>query len=316
MTHFFSDKYHYIDLYQGDCIDVMDKLISDGVTVDLTVTSPPYDMLRTYENQSTWNFEVFKQIADRLYKLTRDGGIVVWVVGDATIKGCETGSSFKQALYFMDLGFKLHDTMIYEKCTSTFPARRDSKRYTQIFEYMFVFCKGEIRKDIELIADKENKWAGYVLWGKHNHYSKEGTKVETSQIKPIPQYSLRNNIWRYVTGYVTSDDKTDHPAVFPEKLAEDNILSWSVEGDMVFDPFLGSGTTGKMAILNNRKFIGAEICDKYYDIAKERILKYDAPKKLTLFKEGVPTIFDSPVEIKNKKREEKDENNQNVLPLW
>ena len=316
MTQFFSDKYHYIDLYQGDCIDVMDKLITDGVTVDLTVTSPPYDMLRTYENQSTWNFDIFKQIADRLYKLTREGGIVVWVVGDATIKGSETGSSFKQALYFMELGFKLHDTMIYEKCTSTFPARKDSKRYTQIFEYMFIFCKGDIRKDIQLIADKENKWAGYVLWGKHNHYAKDGTKVETSQIKPIPQYSLRNNIWRYVAGYVSGDDKTGHPAVFPEKLAEDNIISWSVEGDTVFDPFLGSGTTGKMAILNNRKFIGAEICDKYFDIAKERILKYDAPKHLTLFGNNVPTIFDKPVEIKNKRREEKEENNQNILPLW
>lgn len=284
MTEFFDNSRHYIDLYHGDCLEVMDKLIEDDVTVDLTVTSPPYDTLRTYENQSSWNFEVFKSIANKLYKLTREGGVVVWVVGDAVVKGSETGSSFRQALYFMELGFKLHDTMIFEKCSSPFPAKKDSKRYTQIFEYMFVFSKGDIRKDIKLISDKANKWAGYIHWRKHTNYTKDGVLKETSPIKPIPEYSLRTNIWKYVVGSVTGDDKTSHPAVFPEKLAQDHILSWSVEGDVVFDPFLDSGTTGKMAILNNRKFIGSEICDTYFNIAKERILKYNYPvQNITLF---------------------------------
>lgn len=260
-------------LFLGNNIDVMDKLIEEGVSVDLTVTSPPYDQLRSYSGVCEWNFDVFSRIADRLIKLTREGGIIVWVVGDACINGGETGTSFKQALYFMEHGMKLHDTMIYEKNSSSFPARRTSKRYTQIFEYMFVFTKGKIRDDIELIADKPNKWAGHTNWGDLTSYTKDG-KIDgkKKRINPVPDFSLRNNIWRYTTSI--KKDKTEHPAIFPEQLAEDHIKSWSREGDIVLDPFMGSGTTGKMAILNNRKFIGIEIVDSYYEEAKKRIEKY------------------------------------------
>lgn len=134
---------NYVKLFHGDCIDVMDNMIKNGMFVNLTVTSPPYDNLREYNKSSEWNFDKFKEIAKRLYNVTSDGGVVVWVVGDSTINGSETGSSFRQALYFMEIGFKLHDTMIYEKNSSSFPARRGSKRYTQIFEYMFIFVKGK-----------------------------------------------------------------------------------------------------------------------------------------------------------------------------
>lgn len=260
-------------LFLGNSIEVMDKLIEEGVSVDLTVTSPPYDQLRSYSGTCEWNFDIFSRIADRLIKITKEGGIIVWVVGDACINGGETGTSFKQALYFMEHGMKLHDTMIYEKNSSSFPARRTSKRYTQIFEYMFVFTKGKIRDDIELIADKPNKWAGHTNWGDLTSYTKDG-KIDgkKKRINPVPDFSLRNNIWRYTTSI--KKDKTEHPAIFPEQLAEDHIKSWSREGDIVLDPFMGSGTTGKMAILNNRKFIGIEIVDSYYEEAKKRIEKY------------------------------------------
>lgn len=152
-------------IYLGDCISVLDELIKDGAKVDLTVTFPPYDNLRTYGQTCVWDFEVFKQVANRLYEITNDGGILVWVVGDATINGHETLSSFKQAIYFDSIGFKMHDTMIYEKNSSSFPAKRTNKRYTQIFEYMFVFVKDKIRNDITLLADKPNKWAGHTNWG-------------------------------------------------------------------------------------------------------------------------------------------------------
>ena len=287
MVNYRSDKNHHIDLYNADCVEVMDKLISEGIQVDLTVTSPPYDDLRTYEDKSSWNFETFKPIAERLYKLTRDGGVVVWVVGDATVNGSETGSSFRQALYFMELGFKLHDTMIYQKSCSPFPAPPTSKRYTQVFEYMFVFVKGKIRSDIQLLVDRKNEYAGFKKFGKQEAYSREGELVvNEKESKEIPEYGMRYNIWYYVVGSVTGDDKTEHPAVFPEKLAKDHILSWSVEGDTVFDPFLGSGTTGKMAILNNRKFIGCEISDNYFEIAKNRIMKYDSPLPMATFMDG------------------------------
>lgn len=259
-------------IHLGDSINVLDCLIDNGVKVNLTVTSPPYDDLRNYGNTCEWNFETFKEIANKLYEITEDGGILVWVVGDATIKGYETLSSFKQALYFDSIGFKMHDTMIYEKNSSSFPARRDSKRYTQIFEYMFVFVKGKIRNDIKLLADKPNKWAGHTNWGNNTQYDKNGNLKQTNNIKPVPEFSLRNNIWKYSVGF---NDKTGHPAVFPEKLAEDHILSWSNEGDIVLDPFSGSGTTGKMAMLNKRYFIGIEKNKEYFDKSIERLNKYD-----------------------------------------
>ena len=266
-------KTNFIDsIHLGDSVNVLDYLIENDVKVNLTVTSPPYDNLRSYGKTCEWNFETFKEIANKLYKITEDGGILVWIVGDATIKGYESLSSFKQAIYFDSIGFKMHDTMIYEKNSSSFPARRDSKRYTQIFEYMFVFVKGKIRNDIKLLADKPNKWAGHTNWGSNTQYDKDGNLKQTNNIKPVPEFSLRNNIWKYSVGF---NDKTGHPAVFPEKLAEDHILSWSNEGDIVLDPFSGSGTTGKMAMLNKRYFIGIEKNKEYFDKSIERLNKYE-----------------------------------------
>lgn len=216
--------------------------------IDLTVTSPPYDNLREYNGYS---FD-FDSIAQELYRVTKSDGVLVWVVGDATIKGSETGTSFRQALKFMELGFKLHDTMIYEKNSPAYPASRNSNRYTQIFEFMFIFAKGDVPK--RLICDKPNKWAGF--------------KDYSGKLKnPVPEFSPRNNIWKYVT----SQNGIKHPAPFPEQLAADHIESWTSPGDLVYDPFLGSGTTAKMALLAGRKFIGSEISSEYAEIAKKRI---------------------------------------------
>lgn len=260
-------------LYNNNCIDVMKKMNVEGTKVDLTVTSPPYDNLRTYNNSSEWNFDVFKQVAQGLWDITSDGGVVVWVVGDATVNGSETGSSFKQALYFMELGFKLHDTMIYEKNSSSFPAKRDGKRYTQIFEYMFVFVKGKMH-DCRLLADKPNKWAGHTNWGNNTQYDKDGKLIPTNNIKPVPQFSLRNNIWKYSVGFNTKKFGK-HPAVFPIQLAIDNILSWSTENNIIFDPFLGSGTTMDACVKTNRKnFIGCEIDKKYFEIIEKKVEFY------------------------------------------
>ena len=245
-----------------DCLEGLRRM--DDNSIDLTITSPPYDNLRNYNGYS---FD-FENIAKQLYRVTKDGSILVWVVGDSVINGSESGTSFKQALYFKECGFKIHDTMIYEKNSSAFPAARTSKRYTQIFEYMFVFCKGKIRKDISLLCDKENKWAGYTNWGNNTQYDKDGILRQTNNAKPVPKFSLRNNIWKYSVGF---NDKTGHPAVFPEKLVEDHILSWSVSGDVVLDPFMGSGTTAKMCVLNNRDYIGFEISKDYCDIAINRV---------------------------------------------
>lgn len=267
------------NIYNLDCLTGLKQL--DDNSINLTVTSPPYDNLRTYGDITDWNFDVFKPIAEELYRVTKPGGIVVWIVGDATVNGGETGSSFKQALYFQEIGFKIHDTMIYHKNSSAFPAKITSKRYTQIFEYMFVFVKGKIRDDIKLIADKRNKWAGWTNWGQHSQYDAEGNLLKTSNIKPIAEFSLRTNIWKYNVSF--NDKIVKHPAVFPEQLAEDCILSWSVEGDLILDPFMGSGTTAKMALLNKRNYIGFEINEDYYNGILKRLEKFkNADKKTTV----------------------------------
>ena len=257
----------------GACQEVLASLKEESV--DLTVTSPPYDNIRDYKGYS-FEEEDFKAIITQLFRVTKKGGVVVWIVGDATMKGSESGTSFRQALGFMEAGFKLHDTMIYEKNTSSFPAKRTGKRYTQIFEYMFVFCKGKIKTG-NLICDKPNKWAGWTNWGKNTQRGKDGKLKKTKDIKPVPEFSPRNNIWRYNVGkgFNSSDKEShSHPAIFPEKLAEDHILSWSNEGDVVLDPFVGSGTTCKMAKKNKRHYIGIDISEEYCNLARSIIEKY------------------------------------------
>jgi site-specific DNA-methyltransferase (adenine-specific) len=250
-------------LMQGDCLERMKEIDAGGI--DLTVTSPPYDNLRTYNgNNILWGEQVWKAVIKELYRVTKEGGVVVWVVADATIKGSETGTSFKQALWAMECGFNLHDTMIYAKDAIAFP---DSNRYQQCFEYMFVFSKGK-PKHLNLIKDRQNKSFGRKVTGTERQ--KDGsTKKAACHGREIKKYGTRWNIWEMRT---EKGGNIKHPAIFPEQLANDHILSWSNAGDVVFDPFTGSGTTGKMALLNNRKFIGIEMDEDYFNIAKERIL--------------------------------------------
>jgi site-specific DNA-methyltransferase (adenine-specific) len=254
----------------------MDDMIEKGIKVDMILTSPPYDNMTTYGNTldgSTWNFDVFKEIAKRMKSILREGGVICWVVGDQVKNGCKSGTTARQALYMMDeLGLKWNDTIIYEKNSSAFPASRKSKRWTNIYESILVFTKGKIRDDIELLCDKPNKWAGFTNWGTNSNYDKDGNLVKTEDIKAVPEFSKRTNIWKYTTA--CEKDKNKHPAVFPEKLAVDLILSYSVEGDMIFDPFLGSGTTIKAAMTNNRSGMGSEIVPEYYQMSKDRIMKY------------------------------------------
>ena len=247
------------------------RLLDDNC-IDLTVTSPPYDNLRTYKG-FTWDFE---SVAKELYRVTKQGGVVVWIVGDATIKGSETGTSFRQALYFKEIGFNLHDTMIYAK-NNVYAHDPRNKRYKQCFEYMFVLSKGKPNTYNE-IKDRPNKHVGKTLSGTKGR-TKEGIK---RNLKPIVmgEYQARFNIWEYTTGGSVASDKIAfmHPAIFPEQLAQDHILSWSNEGDLVLDPFMGSGTTAIACINTNRNYIGFELDKHYCDIANERIRKALAEK--------------------------------------
>jgi site-specific DNA-methyltransferase (adenine-specific) len=244
--------------------------------VDLTVTSPPYDNLRQYNGYSF----PFEDIAKELYRVTKEGGVVVWIVGDATINGSETGTSFRQALFFKECGFNLHDTMLYSK-TPSFPAADGDKRYSQSFEYMFVFSKGE-PMHVNLLKDRKNKWGGSQSWGKTSERLKDGSIKEREKIN-VQEYGYRFNNWEYATGKgnTTKDEIAYlHPAMFPEKLAEDHILSWSNENDLVYDCFGGSGTTAKMAHKWRRNWILSEISSQYVKIAEKRISPYLAQTSL------------------------------------
>lgn len=250
-------------LMQGDCLDRMAE-IPDG-SVDLTVTSPPYDNLRTYNGTlNDWTPEKWQAIIRELFRVTKQGGVVVWVVGDATIKGSETGTSFRQALYAMECGFNMHDTMIYEKAGTG--ACGSNYAYWQSSEFMFVWSKGK-PASVNRIADRPNATAGTICT--KGRIAADGSEKDTKR-RVVPLMSVRTNVWRYQAGN-NGDDKVSHPARFPEALARDHILSWSNPGDTVLDPFLGSGTTGKMALLEGRRFIGIERDPGYFQIAQSRI---------------------------------------------
>ncbi len=256
------------DIRNENCIDTMKMMGAEFV--DLVVTSPPYDKMREYEG---YRFEEFEQIAIDLFRVVKTGGVVVWVSGDQTddqaIKGNEADISFRQVLYFKEIGFNLFDTIIYLK-----PPRgavSNNKTYWQSFEYMFVFSKGQ-PKTINLIKDRKRLPDGSLL----KKLNREG----------YGDFGRRTNVWEYMfgKGHSASDKIAHkHPAIFPEKLAQDHILSWSNPGDLVYDPFLGSGTVALMAELNDRNFLGSEINANYCEIARERLQRNRTSAKQLLF---------------------------------
>ena len=261
-------------IIQGNCVDILNDFSSD--CVDLTVTSPPYGLIREYNG---FSFD-YQLIADQLYRITKPGGVVVWVTNDQTVDGGESLCSFQQILYFVNTsGFKLHDTMIWQKMGVSFPSKG---RYTQIFDYMFVLSKGKI-KTFNPICDLPKLWEG--SWGKLRVRNKDGSLTDRNlenEGKAVSGrddtghygFKQRTNIWTITNGrnFATPDKIAHkHPALFPEKLANDHILSWSNEGDLILDPMCGSGTTCKVAKKLNRNYIGIDISQEYCEIAESRI---------------------------------------------
>ena len=264
------------DTYLMSCIDGMQLM--DEESVDLVVTSPPYDDLRTYNDSSKWDHNVFMQVADNLTRVLKQGGVIMWNVNDATIKGSESGSSFRQCLYFMDkCGLRLHDTMIYEKTGTAFASGPKSVRYTQIFEYCFILSKGK-PKTINLIQDKKNAWAGYTSFGNAKTRKKDGTMHDPNRkSNVIREYGVRTNIWKIKNsgGFGQSSKASyKHPATMPEELARGHIQTWSNPNYLVLDPFMGAGTTAQVALEEKRHFIGFEIDEMYHGMCVERVLPF------------------------------------------
>lgn len=260
----------------GDCYEII-KQIPDN-SIDMILTSPPYDNLRTYNGTCNWNFEKFKNIAKELYRILKEGGVVVWIVNDQTIDGSESGTSFKQALYFKEVGFNLHDTMIWEKPAFTATGALKT-RYAQVFEYMFVFSKGK-PKTFNPIKDRLNKCYGQKIHGTIRQ--KDGsTRPVSSKGKRINKFGQRFNIWK-ISPEKSSKNRF-HPAQFPVELARDHIISWSNENETVLDPFCGSGTTCVACKEIGRNFIGIEINKEYYKISVDRLNGIDKNVQTSIF---------------------------------
>lgn len=255
-------KTENVMLHKGDAETIL-KSLKDN-TIDLVVTSCPYDSLRKYNGiGDTWNHNKFCAIANELYRVMKPGGVVVWVVNDKTEKGSETGTSFKQALHFMEIGFNLNDTMIWKKL-NPLPAIKQP-RYNQVFEYMFIFSKGTPKTFNPIMVPC--KCAGQI----YNSTCKniDGESGRTKKTFNINKEKVKSNIWEIAV----AQNKTSHPAVYPYQIPYDHIRSWTNEGDIVLDPFMGSGTTGLAALDLKRKFIGIEMCEEYFNLSKERILE-------------------------------------------
>ena len=262
MTETFINKFLKDKFLIGNCKDVL-KSLPSGI-FDMAITSPPYDNLRKYKG---FEFE-FKEIAKQLYRTLKSGRVLVWIVNDATINGSETGSSFKQALEFVDLGFKLHDTMIFRKINPIPQIYR--KRYNGEFEYMFVLSKGRV--DVHNPIKVPCIHSGLELSSTTYKNFSTGTQKRFKLAKPVKKEKIKGNIWEYVVGKLAADQSAkDHPAPFPVQLAVDHIKSWTNEGDLVLDPMCGSGTSCIAAKMKKRFFTGIDVSKEYCDLSKKRL---------------------------------------------
>lgn len=253
-------------IYNEDCLETMAKM-PDGF-VDLVLTSPPYDKRRTYNGYSF----PFQDIAKELFRILKDGGVLVWNVNDQVIDGSESLTSFRQAIFFNEIGFNVHDTMLYGK--ENVQAHDDrGKRYKQAFEYVFIFSKGT---PATFNPIKDDKVISGNIKGMTSRKENGEMRVHPKEIK-TKEYQTRKNIWFYFNGFnLTTKDKIafEHPAIMNEQLAKDHIYSWSNAGDLVYDPFGGSGTTAKQAHLMGRNWILSELSKEYCDISERRLKPY------------------------------------------
>ena len=259
-------------IFNEDCLETMKRMPDNYV--DLILTSPPYDNMRSYGgnknyhqrlNQTGFSFD-FEGIAKELTRVLKPGGVIMWNVQDQTIKGSRTGNSMRQALFFMEeCGLFLHDHLIWYKTGTPFPS---IYRYRNVWENMFILTKGKPNTFNPIL--KKNKTGG-ASRNRRRERNHNGELVMKERVVTTKEYGIDDNVW-YITNHFNVTDemkKYGHPAVMADEVAKRHIQSWTNEGDVVYDPFLGAATTTRLAKQMNRNWIGSEIHKPYFDISKK-----------------------------------------------
>lgn len=282
MTHF--------EIIDGD---VAKNLVNLGDnSINCTITSPPYFGLRKYSDNH--ESEIGKEpdlkdyisnlqnIFGTLWHKTRDDGTLFLNLGDSYIDNQLQGVPWRVALALADVGWILRSDIIWKK-PNAMPSSIKN-RFTVEHEYVFFFSKKKKGYSFYQDAVREPHVTfseNSKMRGGRNHLGKRGGTPEAG--KNAGNSNLHDGRWDQAFHPLGRNKRTvweiplgkfrgAHFAVFPEKLVETCINVATVEGDLVFDPFTGSGTTGLVAIRSGRNFLGCELVPEYAQMARQRIL--------------------------------------------
>jgi hypothetical protein len=248
----------------GDALEILSRIPAGSIP--LTLFSPPYDGIRDYGKN--WSLD-YKTLGRLLFGATCDGGVCAVVIGDGTKDFAKSLTTFRWAVDWVDnTGWRLFECCIYSRHGN--PGAWWTQRFRVDHEYILIFFKGDRLRCFDKTALMiPSKHAGKVYSGTDRLTNGGFKKIEP---KAVNDLKCRGTIWGYATSNSEGNrTKLEHPATFPDRLADDLIHCFSKPGDLVFDPMCGSGTTCVMAAKAKRDYLGIEINPEYHSIAMKRI---------------------------------------------
>jgi len=251
-------KDNLITLYLGDCLDFL-KQIPDS-SIQLIITSPPYNIGKEYEKKIDINEYISqqKQVINECVRVLKNEGSICWEIGNYV----NNGEIIPLDIILYDC-FKNNQLQLRNRIVWHFGhGLHCSKRFSGRYETILWFTKSD-----QYIFNLDSVRVPQKYPGKKHFKGPNAGKYSSN-----PKGKNPTDIWDIPNVKNNHIEKTCHPCQFPISLVQRLILSLSNEKDIVFDPFLGVGSTAVAGIINKRKVAGAEILDKYYDIACERVM--------------------------------------------